>query len=114
LPDLERLTIPIDHLQRKRNFMVAALRGIGYDMHVPEGTFYLLVRSPWSNDEAFTDLLAQHKIFCLPGTLVGLPGYVRVSLTASEAMIERAIPRFQAAWYQAQAFGERSRVLDHA
>ena len=33
----------------------------------------------------------------LPGTVVELPGYVRISLTANDEMIERALPGFQAA-----------------
>jgi aspartate aminotransferase len=74
---------------------------MGYDLHVPEGTFYLLVRSPWADDIAFTELLAMHNIFCLPGTVVELPGYIRVSLTANDDMIERALPGFAAAMHAA-------------
>ena len=44
LPDLEKLSIDIEHLQEKRDHLVAELREIGYEMHVPEGTFYLLPR----------------------------------------------------------------------
>ncbi len=50
LPDIEGLTIDIEHLQYKRDWLVGALRDIGYSLHVPEGTFYLLVRSPWEDD----------------------------------------------------------------
>lgn len=101
LPDIDALAIDVAHLQRKRDWLVAALRAIGYNLHIPEGTFYLLVRSPWADDWAFIDLLAVHNIFCLPGTVVELPGYFRISLTASDAMIERALPGFGAAWQQA-------------
>jgi aspartate aminotransferase len=101
LADLEALSIDIEKLQRKRDHMVAALRDIGYQLHVPEGTFYLLVRSPLADDLAFTELLATHDIFCLPGTVVETPGYFRVSLTANEAMIERALPGFAAAYQEA-------------
>jgi aspartate aminotransferase len=102
LADLERLSIDIDHLQRKRDRLVAELRGMGYDLHIPEGAFYLLPRSPLEDDLAFIDLLAEQDIFCLPGTLVELPGYFRISLTANDAMIERAIPGFAAALRRAQ------------
>lgn len=102
LPDLEGLSIDVAHLQRKRDRMVAALREVGYHRHVPEGTFYLLVRSPWADDLAFIDLLAEYDIFCLPGTVVELPGYFRVSLTANDDMIERALPGFAAAMQRAR------------
>jgi aspartate aminotransferase len=81
--------------------MVGALRDTGYDLHNPEGTFYLLPRSPLPNDLAFIELLAEQNIFCLPGTVVELPGYFRISLTANDAMIEQALPGFAAALHQA-------------
>jgi aspartate aminotransferase len=64
---------------------------------VPEGTFYLLVRSPVEDDWAFVDMLAARDVLCLPGTVVEEPGYFRISLTASDEMIERALPGFEAA-----------------
>jgi aspartate aminotransferase len=90
----ERLSIDIGRLQAKRDRMVAALREIGYDVHVPEGTFYLLPRSPWADDIAFCRELAARDILCLPGTVAEIPGFFRISLTASEAMIEHSLPGF--------------------
>lgn len=101
LPDLEQLSIDIAHLQRKRDRLVAGLRDIGYQVNLPEGTFYLLARSPIADDRAFTDLLAEQNVFVLPGTVVELPGYIRISLTANDDMIERAMPGFQAAYQRA-------------
>ena len=103
LSDLEGLTIDIPHLQRKRDLLVGALRDAGYHLHSPEGTFYLMVRSPWEDDSAFTELLALHNILCLPGAIVEAPGHFRISLTASDSMIERAIPRFAEAMEEATA-----------
>jgi len=97
LADLETLSIDIPHLERKRDRMVAALRGMGYNVHVPEGTFYLLPRSPWEDDRAFTEVLAEYGVFVLPGSIAEIPGYFRISLTANDAMIERALPGFAAA-----------------
>lgn len=97
LPDLEPLSIDVAHLQQKRDRLVEALREMGYELHVPEGTFYLLVRSPEADDQAFLERLAARDIFCLPGTIVESPGYFRISLTANDEMIERALPGFAAA-----------------
>lgn len=101
LPDLQELSIDLAHLQRKRDRLVESLREMGYSLHLPEGTFYLLVRSPWADDLAFSELLAEYNVFCLPGTVVELPGYFRLSLTANDDMIERALPGFAAAIAQA-------------
>ena len=95
--DLERLSIDVAHLQRKRDRLVAELRKFGYELHVPEGTFYLMVRSPWGDDGAFAEMLATHGILVHPGSLMEMPGYFRISLTASDEIIERALPGFKAA-----------------
>jgi aspartate aminotransferase len=103
LADLDQLSIDIAHLQRKRDRLVAALRGMGYEVHRPEGTFYLLPKSPWADDVAFVNLLTEHNILALPGTVAEIPGYFRLSLTASDAMIDRALPGFAAAITRARA-----------
>jgi aspartate aminotransferase len=97
LPELDRYSIDIKHLERKRDRMVDALREMGYELQVPEGTFYLLPKAPISDDLRFTEMLAEHDVFVLPGGLVDLPGYFRISLTASDEMIERSLAGFEAA-----------------
>jgi len=97
MPDLEPLCIDLARLQRRRDTLVAALREQGYDVHLPEGTFYLLPRSPLADDAAFAEILAADDVFVLPGRIVELPGYFRISLTATDDMVERSIPRFAAA-----------------
>jgi aspartate aminotransferase len=94
VPDLERLQPDIPALQRRRDTLVPALREQGYDAINPEGTFYVLVRSPLEDDEAFCRILASHDVFVLPGAMFEMPGYFRISLTASDDMVERAIPGF--------------------
>jgi aspartate aminotransferase len=98
LKDLEPLSIDLANLQKKRDRLVEGLRGIGYEVESPEGTFYLLPKVPGDNEEAFIDRLARDKVFVLPGSIVELPGYVRLSDTASDEMIDRAMPVFEAAF----------------
>ncbi len=95
--DLDKLSIDIGHLQTKRDYMVGALEEMGYQLHSPEGTFYLLPRSPIKDDVAFIEQLHTHKIFCMPGEVVEMPGYFRISLTANDDMIQRSLPGFAAA-----------------
>jgi aspartate aminotransferase len=40
--------------------------------------------------------LADRDVFVLPGSLMGAPDYLRLSLTASDEMVERALPAFRA------------------
>ncbi len=101
LPDLDRLSIDVEHLQEKRDRLVSALREMGYALHSPEGTFYLTPRAPIADDGKFVALLAEQKVYCLPGWVIEMPGYFRISLTANDEMITRALPGFAAARRQA-------------
>ena len=78
-----------------------ALRELGYDASMPEGTFYTMARSPIPDDRAFAGILARHRVLVLPGTVVEVPGWFRISLTASDQMVEDGIPRFAAAMEEA-------------
>jgi len=97
VPDLETLSIDIAALERRRDRMAEALAGFGYDVTVPEATFYMMVRSPIPDDRAFTDALARHDVFVGPGHIFEMPGYFRISLTANDDMVQRALPGFAAA-----------------
>jgi aspartate aminotransferase len=95
LGDIEGLTIDLAALQRRRDRLVPALRELGYETTFPEGTFYLLVRAPYDEDR-FVDRLADQDVFVLPGKIVELPGWIRISMTANDGMIEKAIAAFAA------------------
>lgn len=94
IDDLERLSIDIGALERRRDRLVPALRQMGYETTMPEGTFYVMARSPIDDDVAFVRLLVKHGVLVLPGTVVEVPGWFRISLTASDDMVERGLPGF--------------------
>jgi aspartate aminotransferase len=102
LVDLERYSIDVDHLERRRDRLVGALREIGYRVWPPEGTFFMLARTPWEDDQAFAELLAECAVLVLPGTVFEYPGHFRISLTASDATIERSLAGFREAFAVAQ------------
>jgi aspartate aminotransferase len=97
LPDIADLVIDIPALERRRDRLVPALERLGYEPTSPEGTFYVLARSPIEDDLAFVERLAEDDVFVLPGSTISLPGWFRISLTASDAMVEASIERFAAA-----------------
>ena len=99
--DFETMSIDMKALEARRDRMVDGLRSSGYDLHSPEGTFYLLPRSPIEDDVAFTDRLARDKVYVLPGAVVEMPGRFRISLTANDEMVERALPIFETAFHGA-------------
>jgi aspartate aminotransferase len=97
ISDLETLSVDIPALQARRDRMVPALTEMGYEVTRPEGTFYLMARSPDPDDLAFTERLASLGALVLPGSIVESPGWFRISLTASDAMVERGLEAFRAA-----------------
>ena len=97
IEDLETLSIDIGALERRRDRLVSALREIGYETTLPEGTFYVMAKAPVADDEAFSRTLADNGVLVLPGSVVEVPGWFRISLTASDEMVGRGMPGFAAA-----------------
>jgi aspartate aminotransferase len=94
IADLEKLSIDVGALQRRRDRLVPALRELGYETTFPEGTFYVMARSPIDDDVAFAELLAEEGVLVLPGQIVEVPGWFRISLTATDEMVERGVSGF--------------------
>jgi len=46
------------------------LRGLDYETTIPEGTFYVMARSPIDDDGAFGEMLAEENVLILPGKVV--------------------------------------------
>lgn len=92
MPELEQLIIDIPAIERRRNRMVTEMRGHGYAVDSPEAAFYLFPESPIPDAIEFCDWLADHHVHALPGEAFERPGRFRLSLTATDAMVERALP----------------------
>jgi len=103
IEDLERLSIDIGALQARRDRLVPALAAMGYEPSTPEGTFYVMARALIADDMAFGQLLADEDVIILPGTVVEVPGWFRISLTASDAMVEASLAGFDRARARATA-----------
>jgi len=95
--DLETVSIDIVELQHKRDRLYGALTQWGYSMTRPQGTFYLWGRAPGGDSLAFTRQLAEQGVFVMPGTLFERPADFRISLTATDSMIDASLPAFEAA-----------------
>jgi aspartate aminotransferase len=92
--DLEQASIDVPAMQRRRDKLVTALLEMGYEAVTPEGTFYVMVRSPLPDDVLFMNKLADQRVFVLPGSMFEIPGWFRISLTASDEMVDRSLAGF--------------------
>ena len=96
VPDVEALSIDVNALAARRDRLTDALQKSGCEVLRPEGTFYLWSRWPAGEPDNLWHALADRDVFVMPGTILNAPGYFRISLTASDAMVERALPAFAA------------------
>jgi aspartate aminotransferase len=94
VPDLETLSIDRIALARRRDRLTETLTRAGFDVLPPEGTFYLWSKWPAGDHEQLWNALADRDVFVLPGALMNAPRYLRICLTASDQMVERALPAF--------------------
>lgn len=94
VPDLDKLSIDQVALTRRRDRFMAVLLSAGYSVLVPEGTFYLWSKWTDNDPQRQWNALADRDVFVLPGSMMNAPGYFRISLTASDEMVERALPAF--------------------
>jgi aspartate aminotransferase len=81
----------ISAIERRRAWAVTALRGAGYELVPPEATFFLYPRSPDPDDFELAARLAERGVLVLPSTLFHHPGHFRISLTATDEMLDRAL-----------------------
>ncbi len=96
------LHVDASQYERRCGRVYAALRQMGYEVVRPEGGFYVFAKTPIPDDLAFIGLLKDEGILAVPGRGFGRPGYVRLSLTAADEAIERALPGFGRALQRAR------------
>jgi len=87
----------VSQYQRKRDKLGKILQDCGFDLTLPEGTFYLFPKAPMGDDQLVVDLLQEQNILAVPGKGFGLPGYFRLSYCVDDAVIERSEAAFKRA-----------------
>ena len=90
-------TVDLEIYDRRRKLMAKVLSDAGIEFEMPRGAFYFFVKSPVPDDGAFVDALLKEKILVVPGRGFGFAGYVRLSCSVDEAIIERSAEGFKRA-----------------
>ncbi len=83
--------VPVADVARRAHHLVARLRECGYDVVEPDGTFFVYPRVP-GDDWAFCQRLASLGVLALHGGVFHHHGHIRLSVTATDDVIERALP----------------------
>ncbi len=89
------LTGDISAYEKNRNILYNALTEYGYTAAKPDGAFYLFIKSPEPDANAFCEKAKKYELLLVPGDDFGFEGYVRISYCVSTAMIEKSLPSFE-------------------
>ena len=81
---------------RNRRALYEGLTAMGYEMAKPDGAFYLFIKAPGGDAQAFSDKAKAKDLLLVPGDGFGCPGYFRICYCVSYDMIQRSLPVFRA------------------
>ena len=80
-----------------RNLLYNSLTEMGYECAKPDGAFYLFVKAPNGDANAFCEKAKLgHNLLVVPADGFGCPGFFRLSYCVSNDMIRRSLPAFKA------------------
>ena len=88
-------TSNIEIYDRNRNILYDALTEYGYKLARPDGAFYLFLKSPEADANAFCERAKKYEILIVPGDDFGFEGYVRISYCVSTDMILKSLEGFK-------------------
>ena len=81
---------------RNRKALYKGLTAMGYEMAKPDGAFYLFIKAPGGDANAFSEKAKERDLLLVPGDGFGCPGYFRICYCVSYDMIQRSLPVFRA------------------
>ena len=87
--------VDLDFYDRNRKLLYSKLTELGFEVVKPEGAFYLLVKSPFEDENEFVELGKKQHIIMVSTTTFGCPGYVRIAYCVDYKMIERSLSAFE-------------------
>ena len=79
-----------------RKALYEGLTSFGYEMAKPDGAFYLFIKAPGGDANAFSEKAKQKDLLLVPGDGFGCPGYFRICYCVSMEMIQKSLPVFKA------------------
>lgn len=89
------LTSDVSVYKKNRDLLYNSLSEYGYDCVSPDGAFYLFVKSPEADANAFCEKAKKYDLLLVPSDSFGFEGYVRISYCVSTSQIERSLPYFK-------------------
>lgn len=87
-------SVDLEYYDRNRKLLYNGLAELGYECIMPQGAFYLFVKSPLEDEAKFIEMGKKYNILMVPGSAFSGPGYVRLAYCVSETIIKNSLPAF--------------------
>ena len=85
----------LNSYDKNRRTLYEALVEAGYQVAKPQGAFYLFVKAPEGDGEAFSQRAKEKDLLIVPGKDFGCPGYCRLCYCVPYEKIQKSIPIFR-------------------
>ncbi len=81
--------------KKNRDLLYDGLTKMGYTVAKPAGAFYLFVKAPDGNSEAFSEKAKKYDMLIVPGTGFGTKEYMRLAFCVTTEKCEKSLPVFE-------------------
>ena len=83
------------YMDANRKALYEGLTSFGYEMANPDGAFYLFIKAPGGDANAFSEKAKARDLLLVPGDGFGCPGWFRLCYCVSYDKIQRSLPIFK-------------------
>ncbi|MBQ7566422.1 MAG: pyridoxal phosphate-dependent aminotransferase [Oscillospiraceae bacterium] len=89
-------TADLSAYEENRDLIYGSLTKLGYECVHPDGAFYLFLKTPGGDANAFCKrAMEQYDLLLVPGDEFGCEGYARLAYCVPKDMILRSLPAFE-------------------
>ena len=87
----------INLYKKFRNKLIKALQKAGFEVFIPEGTFYLTAKIPkkFKSEQQFIKKALKQKLVVAPGSFFGLKNWIRIAFCSDEKQINSAVKKIE-------------------
>lgn len=86
--------VDVPYYEKNAKDLYKIVTEAGFTSIVPQGAFYLWMKSPVADEKEFVAAAKEERILLVPGSAFKCPGYVRMSFCVSNGMIQRSAESF--------------------
>ena len=87
--------VDLSYYDKNRKALYEGLKECGFECILPQGAFYLFVKSPVEDEAEFCQAAKKYNILMVPGSAFAGPGYVRLAYCVSYETIVNSMPGFK-------------------